>query len=96
MSSKQFARNGKIMYPNKRTTNIVADTENAIVVKRMKVLTGANIWAYRPVIEALVDIGRYEELPSNKLPGFTEGLASLIPSLWQHRCSEGKCCLAEP
>jgi cyanophycin synthetase len=81
------------MYPNKRTAYEVADTqdtEDAIVLKRIRVLTGANIWAYRPVLEALVDIGRYEELPSNKLPGFTEGLASLIPSLWQHRCSEGR------
>src|SRR5205085_2863456 len=28
--------------------------------------------------------------PSNKLPGFTERLVELIPSLWEHRCSEGR------
>jgi cyanophycin synthetase len=63
---------------------------NDIKIKRIKVLTGPNMWAYRPVLEILTDIGKYEELPSNKLPGFTERLADLIPSLWEHRCSEGR------
>ncbi|HEY0070888.1 MAG TPA: cyanophycin synthetase [Chloroflexia bacterium] len=61
-----------------------------IKVKKIKVLSGANIWAYRPVLEILTEIGKYEELPSNKLPGFTERLVEAIPSLWDHRCSEGQ------
>jgi cyanophycin synthetase len=61
-----------------------------IEVKRIKVLSGPNIWAYRPVLEVLADIGKYEELPSNKIPGFTERLVDLIPTLWEHRCSEGR------
>ncbi|MEO8286402.1 MAG: cyanophycin synthetase [Chloroflexota bacterium] len=61
-----------------------------IDVKRIKVLSGPNIWAYRPVLEILADIGKYEELPSTKLPGFTERLVEAIPSLWEHRCSEGR------
>jgi cyanophycin synthetase len=61
-----------------------------IKVKRIKVLIGANIWAYRPVLEVLADIGKYEHLPSNKLPGFTERLVEAIPTLWEHRCSEGQ------
>ncbi len=61
-----------------------------IQIKRIKVLRGPNIWAYRPVLEILTSIGKYEELPSNKLPGFTERLVGLIPSLWSHRCSEGR------
>jgi cyanophycin synthetase len=61
-----------------------------IRVKKIKVLTGPNIWAYRPVLEILADIGKYESLPSNKLPGFTERLVEAIPTLWEHRCSEGR------
>lgn len=61
-----------------------------IQIKRVKVLTGANIWAYRPVLEILADIGKYEHLPSNMMPGFTERLVEVIPSLWEHRCSEGR------
>ena len=41
------------------------------------------------MLEILLDIGKYEELPSNKLPGFTERLVEAIPTLWEHRCSEG-------
>lgn len=63
---------------------------NEIKIKRVKVLGGPNIWAYRPVIEILTDIGKYEELPSDKLPGFTERLVEAVPSLWEHRCSEGR------
>src|SRR3954447_9639282 len=61
-----------------------------ITVKRIKVLSGPNIWAYRPVLEIVTDIGKYEQLPSNKLPGFTERLVETIPTLWEHRCSEGR------
>ena len=57
---------------------------------RLKVLQGANIWAYMPVLEVRVNIGPYEELPSDKLPGFTERLVEAIPSLWEHRCSEDR------
>src|SRR5262249_30008758 len=61
-----------------------------IKIRRIKVLSGPNIWAYRPVLEILADIGKYEELPSTKLPGFTERLVEAIPTLWEHRCSEGQ------
>ena len=63
---------------------------DGITIERIKVLTGANIWAYRPVLEIVADIGKYEQLPSNKLPGFTERLVETMPSLWEHRCSEGR------
>lgn len=61
-----------------------------IKIKKIKVLIGANIWAYRPVLEILADIGKYEQLPSDKLPGFTERLVAAVPTLWDHRCSEGR------
>src|SRR5688500_16894452 len=61
-----------------------------IRIEKIKVLTGANIWAYRPVLEIRANIGKYEQLPSNRLDGFTERLVSTLPSLWTHRCSEGR------
>lgn len=53
-------------------------------------LRGPNIWTYRPVIEAWVDIGEFEQLPSNLLPGFTDRLVKLLPGLAQHRCGVGE------
>ena len=53
-------------------------------------LRGPNQWTYRPVIEAVVDIGAFEDFPSNTLPGFVERLTALLPSLVEHRCSYGE------
>ena len=53
-------------------------------------LKGPNMWTYRPVLEALVDIGKLEDFPSNKLPGFVERLCAWLPSLVEHRCSYGE------
>ncbi|MFN3884672.1 MAG: cyanophycin synthetase [Rhodocyclaceae bacterium] len=50
-------------------------------------LRGPNMWTYRPVLEAWVDIGDLEDHPSNTLPGFTERLIAWLPSLQGHRCS---------
>ncbi len=56
----------------------------------MMMLRGPNIWAYRPVIEAWVDIGELEDYPSNVIPGFYERLVEWLPSLVEHRCSVGE------
>lgn len=52
-------------------------------------LRGPNIWTYRPVLEAWIDIGALEDYPSNTLPGFNERLSAWLPTLAEHRCSEG-------
>jgi cyanophycin synthetase len=52
-------------------------------------LRGPNIWTYRPVLEAWVDIGELEEFPSNTIPGFYERLTDWLPTLVEHRCSPG-------
>ncbi|MGY6273617.1 cyanophycin synthetase [Achromobacter denitrificans] len=52
-------------------------------------LRGPNIWTYRPVLEAWVDIGELEDYPSNTIPGFYERLTEWVPTLIEHRCSPG-------
>jgi cyanophycin synthetase len=52
-------------------------------------LRGPNIWTYRPVLEAWVDIGELEDYPSNTIPGFYERLTAWLPTLIEHRCSPG-------
>lgn len=53
-------------------------------------LRGPNMWTYRPVLEAWVDIGDLEDCPSNTIPGFYERLSAWLPSLIEHRCSYGE------
>ncbi len=60
-----------------------------IEILRITPLRGPTMWTYRPIIEAWVDIGELEDWPSNKISGFYERLLSWLPSLIEHRCSEG-------
>ncbi len=53
-----------------------------------RAIRGANYYSYRPVIVLDVDLGEYDEVFTNTLPGFTEALLELVPSLEEHRCSE--------
>ena len=57
---------------------------------KMTHLKGPNIWTYRPVLEAWIDIGDLEDCPSNTLPGFNERLQEMLPGLVEHRCSVGE------
>ncbi|CAN7309916.1 cyanophycin synthetase [Pseudoduganella sp. LjRoot289] len=57
---------------------------------RVTHLRGPNIWTYRPVIEAWLDIGELENFPSDKIPGLYERLTALLPHLVEHRCGVGE------
>ena len=60
-----------------------------ITIIEKQVLRGANIYSYRPVIVMTIDLGEYDEIPTSQIEGFVERLLELIPSLEDHRCSEG-------
>lgn len=55
-------------------------------------MRGPNYWSnYRQkLIVMKLDLGKYEELPTNKIPRFYERIMKALPSLYEHRCSEGK------
>lgn len=61
-----------------------------ILPLRITHLRGPNIWTYRPVIEVVLDIGEFEDFPSNLLPGLYERLTSALPGLALHRCGVGE------
>ena len=58
-----------------------------LIIRDIITLRGPNMWTYRPVLEAWVDLGELEDFPSNKIPGFYERLSAWLPSLIEHRCS---------
>ncbi len=64
-------------------------SHNDIRFLKTTYLPGPNIWTYRPVIEAWVDIGELEDSPSNTLPGFYERLTTWLPGLVEHHCGVG-------
>lgn len=62
-------------------------SQKDIIFRKIVPLRGPNVWTYRPVLEAWVDIGELEDFPSNKIPGYPERLKAMLPSLVEHRCS---------
>lgn len=60
-----------------------------ITILEEKALRGANIYSYRPAIVMTVDLDKYTDVFTNQLDGFVDGLLEMIPSLEDHRCSEG-------
>jgi cyanophycin synthetase len=58
-------------------------------VTRIRALRGPNYWRLAPVIACDVALGGLAHVSSVDLPGFTERLTSLLPSLHDHECSRG-------
>lgn len=61
-------------------------------ILEIKVLKGPNHWSVRrpKLIQMKLDLEEMEQRPTNTIPGFRERMEKLIPSLYEHRCSEGR------
>ncbi|MGZ8603649.1 MAG: cyanophycin synthetase [Actinomycetota bacterium] len=55
-----------------------------------QVFRGPNYWSFEPCIRLLVDLGSLEEWPTNRIPGFVDGLLGMLPGVGEHSCSLGK------
>ena len=51
-----------------------------------RVYHGPNVYALYPVARFTLDLGPMETRPSSSIPGFTDGLLALVPSLSEHCC----------
>jgi len=62
-----------------------------MIIKEINAMRGPNYWSIRrhKLIVMVLDLGKMEEYPSNKIPGFSERLEVLFPGMYSHRCSEG-------
>ncbi len=60
-------------------------------IVKIQVLRGPNYWSIRrpKLIQMTLDLEDLEERPTNKIEGFYENLETLLPGLYEHRCSEG-------
>lgn len=57
----------------------------------IKAMSGPNYWSANrhKLIVMLLDLEEMEQRPTDKIPGFQERLTALMPTLYEHRCSEG-------
>src|SRR5215217_6873898 len=58
-----------------------------VAVRSVRVLRGPNLYAYMPVLHTVLDIGPYEDRPSNTFDRFVERLTTWLPGLQTHQCS---------
>ena len=60
-------------------------------IRTINAMKGPNYWSVRrhKLIVMVLDLEGMEDHPSNKIPGFSERLKTLFPSMYSHRCSEG-------
>src|SRR5688500_14112451 len=56
-------------------------------VTRLRALRGPNYWRLAPVIACDVRLGALEHVSSADVPGFTERLLALLPTLREHPCT---------
>ena len=59
-------------------------------IVEIKALRGPNYWSIRrgKLIQMKLDLEEMEQRPTNKIEGFRENLEKILPSLYEHRCSE--------
>ena len=60
-------------------------------ILEIKILRGPNYWSVRrpKLIQMKLDLEEMEQKPTNTIEGFRERLENLLPTLYDHRCSEG-------
>lgn len=61
-------------------------------IREIKILRGPNYWSIRrpKLIQMTLDLEEMEQRPTNTIDGFLDRLQTLMPSLYEHRCSENK------
>ncbi len=59
-------------------------------IVEIKVLKGPNYWSVRrpKLIQMKLDLEEMEQRPTNTIPGFKERLETMLPGMYEHRCSE--------
>ena len=57
---------------------------------KIQAIPGANVYSYRPVIRAVVDLQEWTERTSDTFGDFNTRLVQCLPTLYDHFCSRGK------
>ena len=60
-------------------------------ILKIQALRGPSIWNIKrtKLIQMRLDLEELEERPTDKIEGFKERIEELLPTLVEHRCSEG-------
>lgn len=61
-------------------------------IREIRAMRGPNYWSVRrhQLIVMTLDLEELEASPTNKIDGFYDRLTAMFPSMYAHRCSEGR------
>jgi cyanophycin synthetase len=61
-------------------------------ILKIQALRGPNIWSVnrKKLIQMRLDLEELEQRPTNKIDGFLDRLKAMFPTMYEHRCSEGR------
>lgn len=61
-------------------------------IREIRAMRGPNYWSIRrhQLIVMTLDLEELEESPTNKIDGFYDRLTAMFPTMYEHRCSEGR------
>lgn len=65
------------------------DDTDKIQILDFIVFRGRNIYSHRPIVKMIVDIGKYQNIPSNNIPGFNDRVVNAFPGLKKDYCGLG-------
>src|SRR6201990_1109126 len=59
-------------------------------IEEIKILRGPNYWSVRrpKLIQMKLNLEELEERPTDKIEGFSQRIEEMLPTLYEHRCSE--------
>lgn len=69
------------------TARVPAHDPEDLRVARLRALRGPNFWRLAPVIACDLTLGALEDVPTTEIPGFSQRLVELLPTLREHPCS---------
>lgn len=61
-----------------------------IHIIRSQYLSNLNMWAYKSVLENIIDINDFEHFPSNHFPELIDKIQESFPDLKLHTCGNGE------
>jgi cyanophycin synthetase len=65
----------------------VRSMSEPMTVLEVGVYRGPHYYSHTPFVRIMLDLGRVEDYPTSHIPGFTDRLVALLPSLERHGCS---------
>jgi cyanophycin synthetase len=60
-----------------------------LLIRELKAYNSRNIYSHQKVIKMIVDLEKWDNIPTNQIPKFNQRLLELLPGLADHYCSLG-------